>query len=164
MSVQAHEVKAQVVNEIAEKFGRSVSTIATDYRGLTVAEVTELRKQLRDAGVEYKVLKNTLSRRALAQLGIAGFDEYLTGPTALAFGFADPVVPAKLLNEFSRRHKALELKGGLVEGKVVNAQGVISLATLPSREGLLSMLLSVLQAPMRNFAYAVKQIADQRPE
>lgn len=164
MSVQAHQEKAVLVSEIAEKFKASKSTIATDYRGLTVAEVTELRKQLREAGVEYKVLKNTLSRRALAELEVTGFDEYLTGPTALAFGFDDPVTPAKVLNDFARRHKALELKGGLVEGKVVSAEGVISLATLPSREGLLSMLLSVLQAPMRNLAYSVKQIAEQREE
>lgn len=163
MSIAAHQEKAKLVQVIADKFSASKSTIATDYRGLTVAELTELRKQLREAGIEYRVLKNTMSRRALQQLGIDGFDEYLTGPTALAFGLEDPVAPAKILNDFARRHKALELKGGIVEGRVVNGGEVAALAALPSREGLLSMLLSVLQAPMRNLAYAVKQISEQQP-
>ncbi len=164
MSVSAHEEKAKLVQGIADKFSASKSTIATDYRGLNVAELTELRKQLREAGIEYRVLKNTMSRRALEQLGISGFDEYLTGPTALAFGQEDPVAPAKILNDFSKRHKALELKGGIVEGRVVDGAEVVNLAGLPSREGLLSMLLSVLQAPMRNLAYAVKQVSEQKSE
>jgi large subunit ribosomal protein L10 len=164
MNDQTLREKTQLVQEIADRFSRSKSAVATDYRGLNVAEVTELRKQLRDAGVEYRVLKNSMTRRALAQLEISGFDDYLTGPTALAFGADDPVLPAKILNDFAKRHKALELKGGIVEGKIVDAAGVVELATLPSREGLLSMLLSVLQAPMRNLAYAVQQIADQKTE
>ncbi|MCL6599324.1 50S ribosomal protein L10 [Alicyclobacillus macrosporangiidus] len=156
------EEKEQLVAEIADRLSRSKATIITDYRGLNVAEVTELRKQLREAGVEYRVLKNTLTRRAAAQAQVSGIEEYLTGPSAIAFGFEDPVAPAKVLFDFAKKHKALELKGGVVEGRVVSAKEVEALANLPSREGLLSMLLSVLQAPVRNFAYAVKQVAEKQ--
>ena len=154
--------KQQFVDELAGRLSRSKSTIVTDYRGLTVAEVTELRRLLREAGVEYEVIKNTMTRRAAAQAQLEGVDEMLTGPNAIAFGYEDVVVPAKVLFNFAKSHKALELKGGLVEGRVVSAKDIENLATLPSREGLLSMLLSVLQAPMRNFAYAVKQVAEQQ--
>lgn len=160
MSVR--EEKVQLVNEIAEQLSRSKSVVVTDYRGLNVAESTELRKQLREAGVEYRVLKNTMTRRAVRQAEMADLEQYLTGPSAIAFGYDDPVAPAKVLYGFAKKHKALELKGGMVEGRVVGPKEVESLADLPSREGLLSMLLSVMQAPMRNLAYAVKQIAEQQ--
>jgi large subunit ribosomal protein L10 len=160
MSVR--EEKEQLVQEIADRLTRSKGTVVTDYRGLNVAEVTELRKQLREAGVEYRVLKNTLTRRAAASVELQGLEQFLAGPTAIAFSFEDPIRPAKILNDFARAHKALELKGGVVEGRVVDGEEVTALASLPSREGLLSMLLSVLQAPMRNMAYAVQQIADKQ--
>ncbi|MCY0887442.1 MAG: 50S ribosomal protein L10 [Alicyclobacillaceae bacterium] len=162
MSTAVHQEKAQQVDEIVERLSRSKATVVTDYRGLTVAEVTELRKQLRDAGIDFQVLKNTLARRATALTSLSDLDEYLKGPTAIAFSYDDPVRPAKILSDFARRHKALELKGAVVEGRVIDAQGVSELATLPSREGLLSMLLSVLQAPMRNLAYAVSQVAEKQ--
>ncbi|MCL6445490.1 MAG: 50S ribosomal protein L10, partial [Alicyclobacillus sp.] len=136
-NVGAREEKAQLVQEIADRFARSKSVVVTDYRGLNVAEVTELRKQLREAGVEFKVLKNTLTRRALEQVELPGLETFLVGPAALAFGYDDPVAPARILNDFAKRHKALELKGGAVEGKIIDANGVVSLASLPSREGLL---------------------------
>ncbi|MDQ0190393.1 50S ribosomal protein L10 [Alicyclobacillus cycloheptanicus] len=158
------EEKVKVVEEIADRLTRSKSTIVTDYRGLDVAEVTELRRQLREAGIEYQVLKNTLTRRAADKVNLTDLHAYLTGPTAIAFGYDDPVTPAKILNDFAKRHKDLELKGGIVEGRVISAAEVANLASLPSREGLLSMLLSVLQAPMRNFAYAVKQVAEQKEQ
>ncbi|MFC4765960.1 50S ribosomal protein L10 [Effusibacillus consociatus] len=158
------EEKAQLVQEISQKLRDSKSTIVADYRGLTVAEVTELRKTLREAGIEFKVLKNTMTRRATAELGLTELDAHLTGPTAIAFSYEDVVAPAKILNDFAKTHKALEIKAGVVEGRVVSLDEVTALATLPSREGLISMFLSVLQAPMRNFAYAVKQIADQKEQ
>ncbi|UOF91882.1 50S ribosomal protein L10 [Fodinisporobacter ferrooxydans] len=158
------EEKAQLVSEITQKLRDSKSTIITDYRGLNVAEVTELRKKLREAGIEYRVYKNTLTRRATKETGLDAIDAQLTGPTAIAFSFEDVVAPAKILNDFAKNHKALEIKGGVVEGRVIDVEEVTALATLPSREGLLSMLLSVLQAPMRNFAYAVKQVADQKEQ
>jgi large subunit ribosomal protein L10 len=156
------EEKELLVQEIADRLTRSKGTVVTDYRGLNVGEVTELRKQLREAGVEYRVLKNTLTRRAAASVELQGLEQYLAGPTAIAFSFEDPIRPAKILNDFAKAHKALELKGGVVEGRIVDSAEVTAIASLPSREGLLSMLLSVLQAPMRNMAYAVQQIADQR--
>jgi large subunit ribosomal protein L10 len=156
------EEKVAIVSEIAEKLQNSKSTIVTDYRGLTVAEVTELRKQLREAGIEYKVLKNTMTRRAAEQVNLGGINEFLTGPSAIAFSYDDVVAPARILNDFAKTHKALELKAGIVEGRVVNQEEVTALAELPSRDGLLSMLLSVLQAPMRNLAYAVSQIAEKQ--
>ncbi|PWK05664.1 50S ribosomal protein L10 [Tumebacillus permanentifrigoris] len=157
------EEKVSIVSEIAEKLQASKSTIITDYRGLTVGEVTELRARLRDAGIEFRVLKNTMTRRAADQVNMSEVNEFLVGPSAIAFSTADDVVaPAKILNEFAKTHKALELKAGIVDGKVIGQAEVQALAELPSREGLLSMLLSVLQAPMRNFAYAVQQIADKQ--
>jgi large subunit ribosomal protein L10 len=156
------EEKVTVVNEIAEKLQNAKSTIIADYRGLTVAEVTELRKNLRDAGIEFKVLKNTMTRRAADQVNLSDVNEYLTGPNAIAFSYDDVVAPAKILNDFAKTHKALELKGGIIEGRVISTSEVQALAELPSREGLLSMLANVLQAPIRNLAYAVKQIAEKQ--
>lgn len=158
---KAIEQKKAIVAEIAEKLSQSKSTIVTDYRGLNVKQVNELRKKLREAGVEYKVLKNTLTRRATEQVGLTELDQYLTGPTAIAFSNEDVVAPAKILHTFAKENKALEIKGGVVEGKVVGLEEIKALADLPSREGLLSMLLSVLQAPIRNFALAVKAVAEK---
>ncbi len=158
------EKKQALVDEITEKFKNSPSTIIVDYRGLSVAQVTELRKQLRDAGVEFKVYKNSMTRRAAEAASITGLEEFLTGPNAVAFGSEDVVAPAKILNEFAKSNEALEIKAGVLEGNFVSAEEVKALAELPSREGLLSMVLSVLQAPIRNFALAAKAVADQKEE
>lgn len=158
------ETKQQVVTEIAEKLRESKSTIVVDYRGLTVSEVTELRKNLREAGVEFKVYKNSLTRRAAESAEMAELNEFLTGPNAIAFSNEDVVAPAKVLNDFATKHEALEIKAGVIEGKLVTLDEVKAIATLPSREGLLSMLLSVLQAPIRNLALATKAVADQKEE
>ncbi|MFD2172356.1 50S ribosomal protein L10 [Tumebacillus lipolyticus] len=158
------EEKVALVSEIAEKLQNSKSTIIADYRGLTVGQVTELRKRLREAGIEFRVLKNTMTRRAAEQVNLGEVNQYLTGPNAIAFSNDDVVAPAKILNSFAKEHKALELKAGIVEGKVINVEEVTALAELPNREGLLSMLLSVLQAPMRNLAYAVSQVAEQKEQ
>jgi len=156
--------KQQAVEEIASKLQGSVTTVVADYRGLNVAQVTELRKQLREAGIDFQVLKNTLVRRATASANLTELDEILTGPTAVAFSATDAVAPAKILNDFAKKNDALKVKGGVVEGKVVGIDQIKALADLPSREGLLSMLLSVLQAPMRNFALAVKAVAEQKEQ
>lgn len=160
----ALEVKKQVVAEIAEKLQASKSTIVVDYRGLSVAEVTELRKQLREAGVEFKVYKNSLTRRAADEVNLSDLNESLTGPNAIAFSNEDVVAPAKILNEFAKSHEALEIKSGVIEGNISTLEQIKELAELPSREGLLSMLLSVLQAPVRNLALATKAVADQKEE
>jgi large subunit ribosomal protein L10 len=156
--------KKQVVQEISEKLRNSVTTIVVDYRGLDVSEVTELRKQLREAGVEFKVYKNTMIRRATAETDLTGIDEFLAGPTAVAFSTEDVIAPAKVLYKFAKDHKNLEIKTGIIEGAVATVDQINALAELPSREGLLSMLLSVLQAPIRNIALAVKAVAEQKEE
>ena len=158
------EQKQQHVEVIAEQLKNSVSTVLVDYRGLTVSEVTELRKQLRDAGIEFKVYKNTMVRRAADSQGLSELNEFLVGPSAIAFSNEDVIAPAKIIHEFAKKHEALEIKAGVIEGSFVPAEDVKSIASLPSRDGLLSMLLSVLQAPVRNFAYAVKAIGEKEEQ
>lgn len=156
------EQKKQLVSEVTESLKNSSCTVITDYRGLNVAQVTELRKQLREAGVEFRVLKNTLVRRATKEANLEQLDEHLTGPTAIAFSADDLIAPAKILHTFAKENEQLEIKAGVLEGEIVNVDQIKELADLPSREGLLSMLLSVLQAPMRNAALAIKAVADQK--
>ncbi|WP_026688636.1 50S ribosomal protein L10 [Alteribacter aurantiacus] len=158
------EKKQAVVQEIAAKLKESQSTIVVDYRGLDVSEVTELRKQLREANVDFKVYKNSMTRRATAEAGLSELDEQLVGPTAIAFSNDDVIAPARILNKFAKDHDALELKAGVIEGRVASLEEVKALAELPSREGLLGMLLSVMQAPIRNFALATKAVAEQKEE
>lgn len=157
------EQKQQVVNEIAEKFNHSDSAVVVEYRGLTVAEVTELRRNLRAEGVEFKVYKNSLAVRAAEAAGFGGLSESLSGPNAIAFS-EDAVAPSRVLAKFAKAHEKLVLKGGVVEGKVVDVNTIQELASLPNKEGMLSMLLSCLQAPTRSFACAVKAIADKENE
>lgn len=158
------ETKKQLVSTISEKIKNSQSTILVDYRGLTVAEVTELRKSLREAGIEFKVYKNSMVVRAAEANDLKELAEHLTGPTAIAFSNEDVVAPAKILNDFAKKHEALEIKAGVIEGRIASLEEVKALAELPSREGLLSMVLSVLQAPIRNFALATKAVAEQKEE
>jgi large subunit ribosomal protein L10 len=154
--------KSLLVSEVTTKFRESSCSIVADYRGLNSSQVTNLRKALRDAGIEFQVIKNTLARRATADAQLTELDAYLTGPTAIAFSKSDVVAPAKILSEFAKKNDKLNLKGAIVEGKVVGPDQIKALAELPSREGMLSMLLSVLQAPVRNFALAVKAVAEQK--
>jgi large subunit ribosomal protein L10 len=158
------EAKKKLVDEITEKFRESQTSVVVDYRGLNVAEVTELRKQLREAGIDFKVYKNTMARRAAEAAELSDLNDTLVGPTALAFSNEDIVAPARILNDFAKEHDALEIKGGVIEGEVATMEQLKELAGLPDYEGMVSMLLSVLQAPMRNFAYATKAIADQKEE
>ena len=158
------EQKKKIVVEIADKFKASKTAVVVDYRGLTVSEVTELRKQLRDAGVEFKVYKNSLSRRAAEAAELNELNASLTGPNAIAFSTEDVIAPAKILNDFAKKHEALEIKAGVIEGNIASAEEIKALAELPSREGLLSMLLSVLQAPIRNLALVTKAVAEQKEE
>ncbi|MFD1414790.1 50S ribosomal protein L10 [Oceanobacillus jeddahense] len=157
------EQKKQLVEEIADKFRNSQSAVVVDYRGLDVSEVTALRRELREAGVEFKVYKNTMVRRAVEAVELNELSEVLTGPNAIAFS-EDVVAPARILNNFSKDHDALEIKGGIIEGSVASLEQIKELADLPNYEGMVSMLLSVLQAPVRNFAYATKAVAEQKEE
>lgn len=156
--------KEQLVNEITTKFRDSQSTILVDYRGLDVGEITELRAQLREAGVDFKVYKNTMTRRATEAAELTELNDTLVGPTAIAFSNDDVVAPAKILNNFAKDHDELEIKAGVIEGKVATLDQIKELADLPNYEGMVSMLLSVLQAPVRNFAYVSKAVAEQKEE
>ncbi|WP_085993696.1 50S ribosomal protein L10 [Oceanobacillus senegalensis] len=158
------EQKKQLVEEITDKFSNSKTTVVVDYRGLDVSEVTELRKELREAGVEFKVYKNTMARRAVEAAELTDLSDVFVGPTAIAFSNDDAVAPARILKNFSKEHEALELKGGVIEGKTATLEQIQELADLPNYEGMVSMLLSVLQAPIRNFAYATKAVAEQKEE
>lgn len=154
--------KQNVVSEIEDKFKNSSSTVVAEYRGLSVAEVTELRRALRAEGVEMKVYKNTLASKAADEVGYGDLKNVLTGPNALAFG-SDETAAARVMAKFAKKHKALVLKGGIVEGKVVDEATIKELSALPNREGMLSMLLSVLNAPVSSFARVVKAVADAKP-
>jgi large subunit ribosomal protein L10 len=134
---KAIETKKVQVQEIAEKFKAAASVVVVDYRGLNVAQVTELRKQLREAGVEFKVYKNSLTRRATEIAGVDGINESLVGPNAVAFSNEDVIAPAKIINDFAKKNEQLEIKVGIIEGTVASAEDVKALAELPSREGLL---------------------------
>ena len=157
---KAIEVKSGVVAEIVEKLNRASSTIVVDYRGLTVEEVTELRKQMREAGIDYKVYKNTLVRRAAQEVGIKEFnDELLVGANAIAFGYDDPVAPARILKGFMDSHPKMKLKMGIVEGAFYDESKIVEMANIPSREVLIAKLLGSLKAPVSNFAYLIDAIA-----
>lgn len=158
------EAKQAVVGEITDKLKSAASVVVVDYRGLNVSQLTDLRKELRDAGLDFKVYKNSMSRRAAEAAGLEGLNEYLTGPNAIAFSNEDVVAPAKILNDFAKKNDKLEIKAGVIEGVVASETDIKALAELPSRDGLLSMLLSVLQAPMRNLALATKAVAEQKEE
>lgn len=158
------EQKKSVVQEITDQFRESQTTVVVNYRGLDVAEVTALRKELREAGVEYKVYKNTMTRRAVANVELEELNDTLVGPTAVAFSKDDVIAPARIINDFAKKHEALEIKGGVIEGEVATIDQIQELAQLPDHDGLVSMLLSVLQAPIRNLAYATKAIAEQKEE
>lgn len=168
----AREEKQLVVKELSEKLRQAKGTVLADYRGLNVEKVTDLRNKLRAAGIEYKVVKNTLLKLAADEAGIEGLEPYLEGPTALAMS-VDPVAPAKVLSEWIKANKMLELKGGIVEGKVIDQSGVTGLADLPPREVLLAMvvgaigapisgMVNVLHGPLRKLVYAVDAVAKQK--
>jgi large subunit ribosomal protein L10 len=165
--------KEQLVEEIKDRFNDSGAVLLADYRGLSVKELQQLRVKLREAGAELTVYKNSLTEIAMRELALPSMSDYLSGPTAFIFGGEDPVAPAKVLTAFAKDHKALELKGGLVENQVVDADGVKAIATLPSREELIAKLLGtmvnplvgfarVLNGPVEAFARTVQAVADQK--
>ena len=160
-SAASIELKSNLVSDYAAKFKEATALVVVDYRGLTVDQVTELRRNLRAEGVEFKVIKNNISRRAIIEAGYEGLVAEFVGPTAVAYSSGDVVAPARILYAFAKENDALELKAGFIEGEVATHTQVMEIATLPSRDGLVSMLLSVLQAPMRNMAYALSQIAER---
>ena len=153
--------KAAIVAEISEQIKGADSIVVVDYRGLTVAEDTKLRKALREEGVVYKVYKNTFITSAIKGTDFEGIAPYLEGPTAIAIGKEDATAPARVIAKFAKDAKALEIKGGVVEGNVYDVKGIEKIATIPSRDQLISKLLGSLQSPITNFARVMNQLAEK---
>ena len=155
------ELKQPIVDEISGVINGAQSVVVVDYRGLTVAEDTQLRKQLREAGVSYKVYKNTLVSRAVEGTEFESLRDVLEGPSAFAVSTTDATAPARILAKFAKTAKALEIKAGVVEGTYYDAEGMKAIAEVPSREELLSKLLGSLQSPITNLARVLNQIAEK---
>ena len=155
------ELKQPIVAEIAELLDGAKAAVVVDYRGLTVEQDTILRKQLREAGVTYKVYKNTMIRFAAKGTAFEALEPHLEGPTAIAISKEDATAPARILAEFAKKAPKLELKGGVVEGAYYDTKGINAVATIPSREILLGRLLGSMQSPIANFARVIKQIAEK---
>lgn len=164
MSEAAIAKKAEIVKQTTDMLNAAQSAIVVDYRGLTVAEVTDLRKQLRDAGIQMSVIKNKILDRAVEGTDYEDLRSTFVGPTAVAFSDEDPIAPAKILKKFADDHDALEIKGGFIEKSVKTLDEINEYANMPGREELLSMLASALQDPMRKIARAVKAVADKEDE
>lgn len=156
------QLKEAKVAEIKEKLEKAQSVILADYQGLTVEQDTELRKKLREAGVDYKVYKNRLVAIAAKELGHESLVQYLEGPVSIAFGYEDVTAPARILNDFAKDHKKLELKAGLVQGDVYDAEKVKQLASIPSKEVLIAKLLGSIKSPLSNLAYLLNAIKEQK--
>jgi large subunit ribosomal protein L10 len=155
-------LKEAKVSEIKEKLEKAQGVVLADYQGLTVEEDTELRRKLREAGIEYKVYKNTLTTLAAKELGIEGLAVHLEGPTSVALSYDDATAPARVLNEFAQTHKKLELKAAVVEGNVYDANGAKALAAIPSREVLIAQLLGSFKAPLSNLAYLLNAVKEKK--
>ncbi|MFO7886827.1 MAG: 50S ribosomal protein L10 [Eubacteriales bacterium] len=175
MNKKVVEQKKQVVQEIKEKIESSKSVVLVDYRGLDVFEVSELRKKYREAGVDYKVYKNTMMRFAFKEAGYEDFNENLTGPNGVAFSIEDAVGAARVSDEFAKDNNKLEIKAGIVDGKVIGIEQIKELANIPSREVLIAKVLgslnspitgfvNVLQGNVRNLVYALDAIKEQKEQ
>ena len=158
------EIKKPIVDEISELLKDAKSAVLVDYRGLTVEQDTALRKQLREAGVVYKVYKNTMINFAVKGTEFEELSKHLEGPTAIAVSNEDATAPARVLYNFAKDAEALELKAGVVEGTYYDVDGIKLIATIPSREELLSKFLGSIQSPITNFARVIKQIAEKNEE
>ena len=156
------ELKQPIVQEISENIKDAQSVVVVDYRGLTVAEDTQLRKALREAGVSYKVYKNTLVNRAIAGTEFESLKESLEGPSAFAISKDDATAPARIVANFIKKAKCCELKSGVVEGTYYDAAGIATIATIPSRDELIAKFMGSIQSPITNFARVIKQIAEQK--
>ena len=172
-NVNILEKKKEAVNQLAEKFEKALTIVLADFRGITVEEDTELRAALRKADIEYRIIKNNISSRAMKKVGIQGADEYLVGPTALAISYTDVSAPAKILSEYQTKIQAFEVKAGIVDKVTVGADGVKDIAEIPPKQVLQAMALGALNAPinglvnvlsgsLRNFATVIDAIAEKK--
>ena len=156
--------KQQAVAELTEKFKTAASGVFVNYCGLSVAEDTELRNKLREAGVDYAVIKNSITKRAANAAGFTEFDEILAGPTAVAFSFDDVVAPAKVLADFAKTHEVMALKAGFMDGKAMTLEEVDALSKIPSKDTLYAMLAGGLNACIAGLARALNAVAEQQGE
>ncbi|MBU3210172.1 50S ribosomal protein L10 [Clostridium algidicarnis] len=156
------QLKEAKVSEIKEKLEKAQSVILSDYQGLTVEEDTELRQKLRASGVEYKVYKNKLVTLAAKELGLEGITEFLEGPVSIAFGYEDVTAPARILSDFAKTHKKIELKAGIVQGDIYDAEKVKQLASIPPKEVLIAKLLGSFKAPLSNLAYLLNAVKENK--
>ena len=156
------ELKQPIVDEISELLNGAATAVVVDYRGLTVAEDTDLRRQLREANVVYKVYKNTMIKRAIEGTEFEGLSVNLEGPTAIAISTEDATAPARAICKFAKEAPKLEVKAGIVEGTAYDAAGIAQIASVPSREELLAKLLGSMKSPISNFARVINQIAEQQ--
>ena len=158
---QAYIEKQVVIDEIKDKFERAQSAVVIDYMGITVAQADSMIKKLREAGFDYTIYKNTLVKRAIDGTDYAEMAEILEGPSAFAFSYEDATAPARVLNEAIKEFKKMEFKGGFVEGDFYDKDGITQIASIPSREVLISKFMGSIQSPIANFARVVKQIAEK---
>ncbi len=158
------ELKQPIVEAISADVKDAKSVVLVDYRGLTVAQDTQLRRELREAGITYKVYKNTMMRRAFEGTDFAALDPYLEGPSAIAVSYDDVTAPARILAKFGKTAQDLEFKAGIVEGELYDVDGLTELAQIPGREELLARLFGSMQSPIANFARVIKQIAEKDGE
>ena len=163
-SEKAINQKIKEVEELAEKIQKAKVVLLTDYRGINVTDVTGLRAKLRGAETEYKVIKNNITRRALEKCGFEGMDELLVGPTAVVLGYEDYLGACKAIYEYAKNNEFYKIKGGIIEGKVVSAEEIITLAKLPSREELIAKLAGALLGNITKLAVALDQVQAQKAE
>lgn len=157
------ESKKAIVDALADKMQNATSVVFVDYKGITVAQDTELRNKFREAGVEYSVVKNTLTRFAANKIGYSEFDELLNGTTAMAYTTDDPIAPARIVSEFAKKNKnILKIKGGLVEGKVQSVENLAAFGELPSKNALIAQVLGTFLAPISSLAFVLDQIRIQK--
>lgn len=161
MSEAAISAKSEIVSQIKDKLSRAKSVVIVDYRGLTVSEVSELRNNMRAAGVEYKVLKNTMMSRACEELGITGVEEHLSGPSAFCFGYDDPVSAPKIMKEFAEKVNKTEIKGGIMDNAAIDNKVVEKLASTPSKEVLLTRLMWSITGSVRSLAIGLNAVKEK---
>ena len=157
------ESKKAIVDQLSDRIGKATAVVFVDYKGITVAQDTELRNKFREAGVEYSVVKNTLTRLAANKVGYSEFDEVLNGTTSMATTTDDPIAPARIVSEFAKKNKnALKIKGGIVEGKVQTVDALNAFGELPSKNALVAQVLGTFLAPITSLAFVIDQIRAQK--
>ncbi len=160
----AYEQKQVVIDEIKEKFEKAQGAVVIDYMGITVEEADAMRRKLREANVDYTVYKNTLAKRAIQGTDFEPLAEVLEGPSAFAFSYEDATAPARVLNDAIKEFKKMEFKGGFVEGEYYDKDAIVQVASIPSRDVLISKFMGSIQSPIANFARVVSQIAENKEE